>query len=182
MRKVLVYLQMIESNTDKTKFEQLYYEYKGLMYFVAKKYLDNEQDREDAMQMAFEALAKNIQKISDVKCPQTYSYIVNIIESKSIDVLRALKKHPTSELDEFTEGVEIALPGDNGLEDALAQLPARYREVLLLRFGNGYNTKEIAQMLGISRGTTQTLIWRARNKLRIILEEGGDEIESRIDR
>ena len=39
---MIIYLQMIESDEDKSKFEQLYIMYKGLMFHVAMKILKNE--------------------------------------------------------------------------------------------------------------------------------------------
>ena len=45
---MIIYLQMIESDEDKSKFEQLYIMYKGLMFHVAMKILKNEFDAEDA--------------------------------------------------------------------------------------------------------------------------------------
>ncbi len=44
---MIIYLQMIESDEDKSKFEQLYIMYKGLMFHVAMKILKNEFDAED---------------------------------------------------------------------------------------------------------------------------------------
>lgn len=85
---MFVCLQIIESEDDRSKSEQLFDRYAGLMYCIASKYLSNEQDREDPVQTAFEAIIRNISKLSVIDSPQTYSYIVNTIESKSIDVLR----------------------------------------------------------------------------------------------
>ena len=67
--------------------------------------------------------------------------------------------------------MDIPLPGDNGLADALAKLPARYREVLLLRFDNGFSTREIAKMMGTNEGNMQKLIWRAKEALRKQLDK-----------
>ncbi len=64
---MIIYLQMIESDEDKSKFEQLYIMYKGLMFHVAMKILKNEFDAEDAVHQAFLSLIENLKKISDVK-------------------------------------------------------------------------------------------------------------------
>ena len=53
---MIIYLQMIESDEDKSKFEQLYIMYKGLMFHVAMKILKNEFDAEDAVHQAFLSL------------------------------------------------------------------------------------------------------------------------------
>lgn len=174
---MLIYLQMIENDADKNKFLELYHKYKGLMFYITKSYLSNYQDREDALQMAFEAIARNISKISDVESPRTYSYIVNTIESKSIDVLRRIQKHPKENYEDAIAGITISLPGDYGLADAFAKLPARYREILLLRFECGYTTKDIAQMYGTTQGNIQKLIKRAKRVLGELLYEGDADFE-----
>ena len=43
----MIYLQMIESEEDKVKFEEIYLKYKALMFYTANKILHNEQDAED---------------------------------------------------------------------------------------------------------------------------------------
>ena len=169
---MLLYFQMIENEEDRSKFEQLYDRYAGLMYHITKGYLANEQDREDAVQTACEALIKNIKKISQVDCPQTYGYIVNTIESKCIDILKRDSKQ-FEELDECIAGIEIELPEDDILADALSKLPAHYREILLLRFDCGFSTWELSDMLGLSRGNVQKQILRAKKALSKILREEG---------
>ena len=46
---MLIYLQMLESPEEKSILEQIYLEYRGLMYHVAYEILHNEQDAEDAV-------------------------------------------------------------------------------------------------------------------------------------
>ena len=77
--------------------------------------------------------------------------------------------------------MSIPLPGDNGLADALAVLPAHYREILLLRFDNGYSTRDLSSMLGISESGIRKLIGRARKALKKELE-GGCNHEKTIDK
>lgn len=170
---MIIYLQMIESDEDKSKFEQLYIMYKGLMFHVAMKILKNEFDAEDAVHQAFLSLIENLKKISDVKCPKTRAYIVIITERKAIDIIRSRSKLVDMEFWESTYGIEIPLPGDHGLADAMARLPAayrdilllRYRDILLLRYYNGYSVREISSMLHIKKDTAQKQLWRAKAAL-----------------
>lgn len=67
--------------------------------------------------------------------------------------------------------MELPLPGDGGLSDAMSRLPAAYREVLLLRYYHGYTVREIAPMLGRKPGAVQKLLTRAKAALRKILEQ-----------
>lgn len=56
------------------------------------------------------------------------------------------------------------------LRRALAELPDEYREPLLLQVLHGYSQKEIAQQLGLSIGGAGTRLFRAREKLRAMLQ------------
>jgi RNA polymerase sigma-70 factor (ECF subfamily) len=168
---MLMYLSMIETPDDKVKFERIYNRYRNLMYHVAYKVLSNHYDAEDAVHQAFVAIIRHLEKISDIDCPQTRSYIVLITERKAIDLIRTRHSEKVIPLNEDLIGIEIPAPGDHGLADALAKLPAHYREVLLLRFDNGYSAKELAQMLGMTESGVRKLIGRAKNALGRILEE-----------
>ena len=57
------------------------------------------------------------------------------------------------------------------LRNAIARLDERYRDPLLLQVIHGYSQKEIAAELGISVAGAGTRLFRARRKLRTMLEE-----------
>ena len=59
---MIIYLQMIDTPEDRSKFEQIYLEYRGLMFHVANEILHNEQDAEDAVHQAFLNVAENMKK------------------------------------------------------------------------------------------------------------------------
>lgn len=169
---MLIYLQTLPTEQERQSFEGLYLRYRSLMLSVARRFLSEPQDAEDAVHQAFLSILKHFHKISDTDCPETRAFVVIIVERKALDILRVRQK--TVPLEEMTQGVEIPLPGDNGLTDALAKLPARYRQVLLLRFAYGYTTRELAKEFGMTQGAVQKLIWRAKEALEKLYEEGGD--------
>lgn len=173
---MLIYLSMIESELDKTLFEQLYINYKGLMYHIAYQILRNWEDAEDAVHQSFVSIAKNIIKIKKVDCPETYGYIVTTIERKSIDTLRANKRVISLNFDEFEPGIEIQPPSEDDLAGALAKLQPSYREAILLRYAYGYKTSELADMLEMKPDTVRKLLWRAKEALKKNLEEGGGSV------
>lgn len=108
---MMIYLQMIDTPEDRSKFEQLYLEYRGLMFHVANKILRNEQDAEDMVHQAFLKVAENIEKIGDPKCPKTQSYIVTIVENQSIDLYRRRQKHQVVELSDELPGISAVYEG-----------------------------------------------------------------------
>lgn len=62
-------------------------------------------------------------------------------------------------------------PEESGLDEALAQLPARYRTVIHLFYFEGYDTEEIAQILGRRPSTVRAQLTRARQRLAQVLKE-----------
>ena len=60
----MIYLQLIESEDDKFKFEKIYKKYRNLMFYVAFNLLGNEQDAEDAVHAAFLKVAENLQNLA----------------------------------------------------------------------------------------------------------------------
>lgn len=57
---MIVYLQLIDTAEDRSKFEQLYEQYKQLMFYTAFQILKRPQDAEDAVHHAFLSIAENI--------------------------------------------------------------------------------------------------------------------------
>lgn len=62
---------------------------------------------------------------------------------------------------------------DEGLSDALMQLPYRQRAAIVLRFYCDLPDEETAEMLGCATGTVRSLISRGLDALRVSIE-GGD--------
>ena len=143
------------------------------MFYVARQILHNQQDAEDAVHQAFVSIIENLEKIVQIDCPKTRSYIVIITERKAIDLARGRDKVVPLEPAEKESGIDFPLPGDGGLADAMARLPARYREILLLHYDSGYSAEELARMLQMRRATVQKLLWRAKTALQAILDREG---------
>ncbi len=78
--------------------------------------------------------------------------------------------------DSFAKAEVIAL------RNALKQLPEEYLEPLLLQVIGGYSCEEIGDIVGIKAGAVMTRVFRARKKLRAILEDdSNDESEKLVE-
>lgn len=173
---LITYLAMIDSPDDQQKFEKVYTKYRYLMLHVAYKILQNHHDAEDAVHQAFISIIENLDNIFDVDSPKTRSYIVIITERKAIDLLRKIQKRQTLEFNEDISGVEISFEMDNPIATAIAKLPSEYREVLLMRYHNGFSAKEIAAILSMSDSGVRKLIVRAKKALQELLEKEGEVV------
>lgn len=162
---MLIYLQMIETPEDRSKFEIIYTEYRNMMYSVAFKILQNVMDAEDATHQAFVKIAENIKKVSDPMCPKSRSYFVIIVEHCAIDIYRKKKNRAAIALIPESVGITVEYTGNNELAECLAKLPTRERQILLLKHHHGYSLKEIAKMLDLSLSNVTKIEQRARAKL-----------------
>ena len=170
---MMIYLQMIDSPEDQSKFVKLYEEYRGLMYHVAYGILRNEHDAEDAVHQAFLKVAETIENVDGTICPRTKGFFVTIFENKSIDMYRHKQRYQMVELNNENMGVIIEYDVGNALAKCITQLPAKYREVLLLKHFHGYSSKEVAKIMKLSEANVIKIDQRAKNKLRALCEEEG---------
>ncbi len=169
----MIYLQMIETDEDKSKFESLYKAYRGLAFHVAYKRLGNVQDAEDAVHHVFVKIAENIKKIEPV-CPNTKQLIVTMVENRAIDVFRVKSRHPAIEYnDERNHGTVEAAETEDLLTRCILKLPERQRAVLWLKYVHGYSLHEISRLLGISLASAQKTDQRAKKRLAELYTEGG---------
>ena len=93
------------------------------------------------------------------------SYVVTIVEHEAIDQYRRAKRRQTVPLTDEIHGIEVAYDGGNVLAACILKLPARYREMILLRYHHGYSVREIAEILGLSLPAAIKLDQRAKKKL-----------------
>ena len=163
---------MIVLPEDRSKFERIYLHYRGLMYHVAFRILNNEADAEDAVHSAFVKIAERIDQIEKPICPKTQSYVLTIVENKAIDIYRSNKRRGTVRyIDEALCQMYETEP--LGLEECILRLPYRYREVIILKYAHGLTNGELAKQLGISESAAIKLDQRAKNKLRNLCIKAG---------
>lgn len=85
-----------------------------------------------------------------------------------IQWLPLAERDRSSTLDNDVEG---KLGESDAVQSALAKLPARHRAVLILFSVQGYSTREIGNMMGISSGAVKTRLYRARERFRQVYGE-----------
>lgn len=167
-------IEMVGTPEERAKFEEIYLKYRGLMYHVAYEILQNQQDAEDAVHQAFVVVAEKMEKLGAATCPKTKGYVVTVVENKAIDLYRRRRRHQDLELNDELPGIQAVYEGENALTACILKLPARYREVILLRYVYGYSVKELASILGLSFAAASKLDQRAKARLRDLYEKEGE--------
>ncbi len=140
------------------------------LYSTAKTILFRDQDCADAIQ---ETIVKAFSKIETLKNDKyAKTWLIRILINECYTLLRKSSKLvPLEEAIEVTEG-----EADKDYRDlyrAVNSLKKELRLPVILYYIEGFNIKEIAQILEISEGAVQKRLARARGKLKRDLQESG---------
>ncbi|MCD7872724.1 MAG: sigma-70 family RNA polymerase sigma factor, partial [Clostridiales bacterium] len=79
-----IFLNLFDSEEDKTKFETLYYKYRNLMMSVAIKKLNDFNLAEDCVQEAFFYISKNFNKVRSIDSIKTKNFFATIVNGFAI--------------------------------------------------------------------------------------------------
>ena len=173
VRPLLMYLAMLESDSDRQEFLDLYNLYSTPMLLVAKKIFGQDQiSAEDAVQTAWMKVIENFSKIQAIPCKKRGAYLVIIVKNEAISILR--KRQKELPLNETAAGEESTIENSSQpIMDMIHSMPQVYRAVLEMRFVEECSTREIANRLHLKESTVNTRIHRGRLLLIKKLKEEG---------
>ena len=146
------------------------------MFYVAKRFIADSFEAEDAMQEAF---IKAFQKLHQFTGEVTFgAWLKRIVINKCLDKLKA-KKMETMALNEQIMGTVEEEENWNvddgiGLEEVkkkMQTLPEKYKYPLMLYLLEGYDHEEIAEILDITKVASRTLVHRGKKKLQEELKD-----------
>ena len=176
---LILFYDLMDTEEEKQAFDILYDKYHKLMFHIAKKYLSDARDIEDAVQTALIHIAKNIQKFQEnipLPCPQNKNLIVIIVKNVCIDLLRkqsrSIGEVSLDENEELpaavcqTEDKIMALIQEEELRKILSVLDEDERTMLILHYLHGYSIKEIARQFDRNTEAVKKRIARAIEKCR----------------
>lgn len=171
---VSVFLSLIDSESDKEKFTELYNTYKDLLYWIALRKTNSVEDSEECVQETFFYVAKHFEKISDVKSKRTKGYLSAIVTGFAIDIYNNSKKANIVSLDdedsadiqyyEDFEKNELLTAFDNVLDE-------ESKIYFYLKYIYKYKSSEIAQIYKVKDSYVRKKLQYAKEKLRKHLEE-----------
>lgn len=148
---------------------EIYHRQVDTLYRVAYSFMKNRADAEDMVQEAFVRLLRSA---PDFASPQhEKAWLIVTVSNLCKSALRN-PWHRREDIDHLAAPPTVEdAPPDETLSAVLA-LPAQDRVAVYLYYYEGYQTAEIAQMLGIPPATVRSRLARARKKLKLTL--GGD--------
>ena len=155
---------------DQTAQRQLYDRYKQAMYTLAYRMTGDFDAANDVLQDAFLDVFRSL---SQFRQEATLGAWI-----KAIVVRRAYRKSKQpkawklpDQLPTENDGVDWGNDNTNAqhLEEAVLLLPEGFRTVFVLVEVEGYLHREVAEMLGITEGTSKSQLFHAKKRLRDIL-------------
>jgi RNA polymerase sigma-70 factor (ECF subfamily) len=172
---------------DRRSQEELFKLFYGKMLGICMRYA---RDRDTAEEMLQEGFIKIFDKLEAFDYKGSFEgWIRRIVSNTAIDNLRKSKKNPllTDKDEDFKLGwsdpiVEneelqfVGLKAEIALE-AVQNLSPAYRAVFNLHVMEEYTHKEIAEILGISEGTSKSNLSKAKMNLQRTLKEKFEKIE-----
>jgi RNA polymerase sigma-70 factor, ECF subfamily len=175
---------------DEEAFVKLVARYQQPMLRFARAYVPSRAIAEEAVQDTWMGVVKGIEHFEGRSTFKTWLYQILLNRARSAGVRE--HRHTTSEphhavdpirfdangqwadpVEPWNEDAEDRLDAATWrpiLQSGLADLPARQRQVVVLRDVDGLSGDEVCGLLGLSTGNQRILLHRGRTRLREILE------------
>jgi len=159
-------------------FEELYKRYGSRLYTVAYRITGSAADAEDLVQDMFLQVFRRLESFRGEAALGTWLHRLAI--NTCLDFVRSKqgRRQRVTDAADDLDALESPASGPwraeaaldrMDLERAIAQLPPSYRRAFLLHDVEGLEHHEIGAALGIAEGTSKSLLFKARMRLRSLL-------------
>lgn len=167
---------------DPAAFALLVKEYQGLLYNVILRIVENREAASDLTQEAFLKSFRNLKQFDAERARSFKPWLLRIGTNTALDHIR--RQRPEDSLEMILEEEPQKEPAStrsvaDEVEDrlaveelslALSRLPLRYRQAFVLRYQHDLTYEEISKVMQENENTVRTLLFRAKDKLRTIME------------
>ena len=141
--------------------------YSDMLYKICIVILCNEQDAQDAIQDTF---CRYMEKKPDFRNEEhEKAWLIRVATNISRDMIRFRIRHPKICIDELE--CSLVAPEQKETLKELLELPVKQKMVIYLHYVEGYQIKEIADILGITEGAVKMRLQRGRELMRLSLKE-----------
>lgn len=172
--------------TDRTRedFDDLVREHAGAIVNLARAMTGSDAEADDLAQETFVRAWRGFGRFRGESSVRTWLYgiALNVIRThrarrtRAARVFGVLSRRDAADEDPLERvaaagDLEGQLAARDAIDRALAALPAELRETLVLRDVQGLDYREISVVLGVPIGTVESRIFRARQRLKPLLEQ-----------
>lgn len=160
---------------DRKSQAELYQKYAGRMMSLCQRYTRNRSEAEDVFHEAFIKVFNNLHHFKLQNSLE--GWIRRIMVNTAINHYQKHKKHfQQSDIESVHETFSeeptiLSAMSNDELMELVGALPPGYKMVFNLAVIEGYAHKEIAEILGISEGTSKSQLAKAKIYLQKLIEK-----------
>ena len=154
---------------DAVRFKAEVFSLKNLLYRLALRLLNNAPEAEDAVQHIMMKMWQKKDELNDIE--NLKGFVIRALQN---DCLNRLKKEQTivQHHGQFAKTQSLSTEVSPGnmvelIKGAINKLPEKQRITIHLCDVEGFDTKEIAELLDIDEGAVRTNLSRARQKIKM---------------
>ncbi len=164
---------------DQSAMSSLYGLYAKAMYNICRRMMGDEEEAKDLLQESF---IDAFQKLPSLREVNTFSsWIKRIVVNNCINAIRKRKldvdqlEENSDFIEEENDDFEYAEFQASQIMSVIDRLPNGCKTVLNLYLFEGYDHKEIGQILGVTESASKAQYCKAKAKIRKILSEEKDQ-------
>lgn len=147
--------------------EEAVMKYSDMLYKICIVILCNEQDVQDAIQETFCRYLEKKPVFRDAEHEK--AWLIRVATNLCRDMLRFRVRHPKVCIDELEQTLEG--PKQRETLRELLDLPVKQKTAIYLHYVEGYQIKEVADIMGTTEGAVKMRLRRGKEQMRLILAE-----------
>lgn len=175
---MMILILGILSEEQQALVEKIFRDHHVFFQRVSYRIVRSEDAAKDAVSAAYLKIMDNIEKISELPCPQMTAFCVMVVKNASYDLLRQSKKivpigwaeDVPQEESLSTEEQHIRKAEAQRLSELIDMLPSEDRRLIHLRYTLGMSYREIGMLQGISEEAAKKRGQRIVKRLRSMHE------------
>lgn len=155
--------------------QQLYDGFKGKLFAVVRQYIKDEHYAEDVLVSVFVKVFRQLDTLENTTV--FYAWAKRIAVNESLSWLRSRKEMVFLEDHTYLEESDNPIEQEWNVEQiqrCIDRMPVGYKTVFSLYVIDGYKHQEIAELLGISEGTSKSQLSHARALLQKELQNANE--------
>lgn len=149
------------------RFLELFNLYKNDIYRFIYSYTKNLYDADDILQSVFIKLCKH-QNLFNKSNDEIKKWLIKVSINECKNLFLSFWRKNVSF--DYNDNISYSNQNDN-IMPFILKLPTKYRTIIFLYYYEGYKIDKIAHILNLSSTNIQTILYRAREKLKEMLKE-----------
>ncbi len=136
--------------------------YSDMLYRIALTHTVNREDAEDACQDVFIRYSQANKHFKDTE--HIKAWLIRVCINRCHDISRHGKIRSHLDIDDIREVIADDTKAEEyiHLTDTIAQLPDKYKDIIILHYYEGYSIEEVSKLLNISLSAAKMRLMRAR--------------------